>query len=115
MPPEALSGAPSLYRRQRRHAGTQEIALENFGYNVLTALSGGKGSEQASNCPIDVVILGYFIPEMNRQEIAVEIKRLKPHAPIIMLSKQWMFSAGLEVARCLYVGCKSNLPLSHDS
>jgi CheY-like chemotaxis protein len=60
--------------------------LEAFGYRVLTALSGSKGVELASIHSVDVVIVDYSMPEMNGQEVAVEIKRRRPHAPIIMLS-----------------------------
>jgi CheY-like chemotaxis protein len=60
--------------------------LEAFGYTVLTALSGSKGLELASIHSVDVVVVDYYMPEMNGPEVAIEIKRLKPHAPIIMLS-----------------------------
>ena len=59
---------------------------ESFGYTVLTAASGGKGLELASTNPVDVVIVDYFMPEMNGQEVAVQMRRLNPKAPIIMLS-----------------------------
>jgi CheY-like chemotaxis protein len=60
--------------------------LESFGYTVLTAASGGKGLELASAYPVDVVIVDYFMPEMNGQEVAIQMRRLNPRAPIIMLS-----------------------------
>jgi CheY-like chemotaxis protein len=60
--------------------------LETFGYRVLTALSGREGLELASVHSVDVVIVDYCMPEMNGAEVALEIKRLAPHAPIIMLS-----------------------------
>jgi CheY-like chemotaxis protein len=60
--------------------------LESFGYTVLTAASGGKGLELASIHPVDLVIVDYLMPEMNGQEVAIEMRRLKPQAPIIMLS-----------------------------
>jgi CheY-like chemotaxis protein len=60
--------------------------LESFGYTVLTAASGGKGLELASRCSVDVVIVDYLMPEMNGQEVAKEMRRLKPLTPIIMLS-----------------------------
>src|ERR1019366_9363038 len=60
--------------------------LESFGYSVLTAESGGKGLELASKHSVDVVILDYFMPEMNGQEVAIEMRRLRPEAAIIMLS-----------------------------
>ena len=60
--------------------------LETLGYTVLTAPSGSKGLELASIHSVDVVIVDYFMPEMNGQEFAIEMRRLKPQAPIIMLS-----------------------------
>ena len=64
----------------------EKAFLETFGYTVLTALSGRKGLELASVHPIDVVIVDYVMPEMNGQEFAINMKRLYPQAPIIMLS-----------------------------
>jgi CheY-like chemotaxis protein len=60
--------------------------LECFGYTVLTARSGCKGLELASKHPVDVVIVEYLMPEMNGQEVAVEMRRLRPLAPIILLT-----------------------------
>ena len=60
--------------------------LESFGYTVLTAASGGKGLELASMHSVDVVIVDYLMPGMSGQEVAMEMRRLKPQAPIIMLS-----------------------------
>jgi len=53
---------------------------------VLTAASGGKGLELASKHSVDVVILDYFMPEMNGHAVAIEMRQLRPQAPIIMLS-----------------------------
>jgi CheY-like chemotaxis protein len=61
--------------------------LETFGYTVLTASSCGKGLELASTRPVDVVILDYFMPTMNGQAIAIEMRRLRPQAPIILLTE----------------------------
>ncbi len=60
--------------------------LESFGYTVLTAPSGSEGLELASVHSVDVVIVDYLMPEMKRQELAVEIRRLRPLAPIILLT-----------------------------
>jgi len=60
--------------------------LESFGYTVLTAPSGSEGLELASIHSIDVVIVDYSMPEMNGQEVAIELKRLRPQASVIMLS-----------------------------
>src|SRR5271168_4949050 len=61
--------------------------LETFGYTVLTAPSGSKGLELASMFSVDVVILDYFMPTMNGQKVATELRRLRPQAPIILLTE----------------------------
>jgi CheY-like chemotaxis protein len=61
--------------------------LEAFGYAVLTAPSGDKGLEMASIYSVDVVVLDYFMPSMNGQEIATELRRLRPQVPIILLTE----------------------------
>jgi DNA-binding response OmpR family regulator len=60
--------------------------LEAFGYTVLIEPSGRKGLELASIHSVDIVIVDYVMPEMNGQEFAIEMRRLRPQAPIIMLS-----------------------------
>lgn len=64
----------------------EKAFLESFGYTVVTAPSGGKGLELASIHSFDVVIVDYFMPEMNGQEVAIEMRRLRPQTSIIMLS-----------------------------
>jgi CheY-like chemotaxis protein len=64
----------------------EKAFLETFGYTVLTAPSGSKGLELASAHSVDVVIVDYFMPGMSGPEVAIEMRRLRPQAPIIMLS-----------------------------
>jgi CheY-like chemotaxis protein len=64
----------------------EKAFLETFGYTVLTARSGVRGLELACVHPVDVVIVDYFMPEMDGEEFALEMKQLRPQAPIIMLS-----------------------------
>ncbi len=64
----------------------EKAFLETFGYTVLAAPSGLKGLELASIHAVDVVFVDYFMPEMNGDEFAAEMRRLSPQAPIIMLS-----------------------------
>lgn len=64
----------------------EKALLESMGYTVLTALSGEKGLELASLHAVDVVVIDYFMPEMNGLEVALEMRRLRPQTPIIMLS-----------------------------
>src|SRR5579864_1300224 len=60
--------------------------LESFGYTVLTAATGSRGLELASMHAVDLVIVDYVMPEMNGHEVAIAMRRLRPQAPIIMLS-----------------------------
>jgi CheY-like chemotaxis protein len=60
--------------------------LESFGYTVLTAATGSRGLELASMHSVDLVIVDYVMPEMNGHEVAIAMRRLRPQAPIIMLS-----------------------------
>src|SRR5579863_3601594 len=64
----------------------EKAFLESFGYTVLTASSGGKGLELASMHLVDFVIVDYRMPGMNGHQLAIEMRRLRPLAPIIMLS-----------------------------
>jgi|SRR5208282_680654 len=66
----------------------EKAFLESFGYTILTAPGGGKALELASIYAVDVVIVDYFMPEMNGPEVAIEMRRLRPQAPIIMLSAE---------------------------
>ena len=64
----------------------EKAFLESVGYSVLTAPNGSKGLELASLHSIDVVIVDYLMPEMDGEQLAIEMRRLRPQAPIIMLS-----------------------------
>jgi CheY-like chemotaxis protein len=63
-----------------------EIFLGSVGYTVLSADSGGKGLELASVRSFDIVIVDYFMPEMDGQVVAIQMRKLRPQVPIIMLS-----------------------------
>ena len=69
----------------------EKLFLESFGYTVLTAPSGGEGLELAATHPVDVVIVDYLMPEMNGQEIAIEMRRLGPKRQSSCSLGQWMF------------------------
>jgi CheY-like chemotaxis protein len=60
--------------------------LESFGYTVLIAPSGNKALELASIHSIDVVVVDYVMPEMNGHQVVLEMRQLRPKAPIIMVS-----------------------------
>ena len=67
--PELSSGVLLCIDDNQDVLECEKAFLEDFGYTVLTALSGGKGLEVASMYSVDVVIVDYCMPEMNGQEL----------------------------------------------
>ena len=84
--PELSSGVVLCIDDNQDVLECEKAFLETFGYTVLTAPSGSKGLELASAHSVDVVIVDYFMPGMSGPEVAIEMRRLRPQAPIIMLS-----------------------------
>jgi DNA-binding NtrC family response regulator len=66
--------------------GYQRELLERRGFTVLTAASARQGLQIAVACAVAAVIVDYHMPDMNGHELATEIKRLRPHVPIVMVS-----------------------------
>lgn len=64
----------------------EKAFLETFGYTVVTASSGPEGLKLAGRYSFDVVVVDYNMPTMSGQEFAIAMRRLRPLAPIIMLS-----------------------------
>ncbi len=84
--PELSSGVVLCIDDNQDVLECEKAFLETFGYTVLTAPSGSKGLELASAHSVDVVIVDYFMPGMSGPEVAIEMRRVRPQAPIIMLS-----------------------------
>lgn len=64
----------------------RRVLLENAGYRVFTALTGKQGIEVFRYQPIDVVILDYWMADMDGLDVAERLKTLSPKTPVIMLS-----------------------------
>jgi len=64
----------------------RRAVLERAGYSVRTALNGPEGLDAFSSEPIDLVILDYSMPGMHGGDVALEMRRLRPTVPIILLS-----------------------------
>jgi CheY-like chemotaxis protein len=64
----------------------RRVLLENEGYRVFTALTGKQGIDIFRYQPIDVVILDYWMADMDGLDVAAQLKTLSPKTPIIMLS-----------------------------
>ena len=60
--------------------------LEKAGYRVFTALTGREGIDIFRYQPIDVVILDYWMADMDGLDVAAALKLINTRTPIIMLS-----------------------------
>jgi CheY-like chemotaxis protein len=64
----------------------RKIMLESRGYAVLTANNGSDGLRVFDENPVDLVVLDYYMPELNGGEVASEMRRRRPGVPIVFLS-----------------------------
>jgi CheY-like chemotaxis protein len=64
----------------------RKMLLESQGYKVLTATSGREGLQLFATHPIAAVVLDYAMPEMNGDQVAIALKRLKPDVKILLFS-----------------------------
>jgi CheY-like chemotaxis protein len=64
----------------------RKIMLESRGFRVLTASDGRHGLALFEEHTVDVVVLDYFMPDMNGGQVAAEMRRRRPEVPIIFLS-----------------------------
>ena len=64
----------------------RKMLLERAGYRVLPAEDGPAGLELFAANQIDAVVLDYSMPGMSGAEVVVELRRIKPAVPILMLS-----------------------------
>jgi CheY-like chemotaxis protein len=64
----------------------RKIMLESRGYRVLTANDGTEGLKVFDENHVDLVVLDYFMPELNGGEVATEMRRRRPGVPIVFLS-----------------------------
>src|SRR6476660_753845 len=60
--------------------------LERLGYSVELALNGREALRIFQQKPIDLAIVDYYMPGMNGDVVAMEMKRLQPFVPIIIFS-----------------------------
>ncbi len=64
----------------------RKMLLEYHGYEVLTAQNGHEGLQVFAANPIAAVVLDYSMPGMTGDQVAAEMKRLKPAVKILLLS-----------------------------
>jgi CheY-like chemotaxis protein len=64
----------------------RKIMLESHGFHVLTASDGRQGLAVFDQNQVDLVVLDYFMPDMNGGDVAAELRKRRPDVPIIFLS-----------------------------
>ncbi len=64
----------------------EKALLERSGYKILTAASAQQGLRLVTICKCDAVLLDYEMPGMKGDEVACEIKRIRPGLRVILLS-----------------------------
>ncbi len=62
------------------------ILLESLGYKVISEANAERGLRFFKTHAVDAVVMDYQMPGMNGGEAAVEMKRLRPEVPVLILS-----------------------------
>ena len=69
------------------HRNPDELTLlQEHGYELITATSGGEGLRLFMSIPVDGILLEYHLGLMDGAVVADEIKRVRPTVPIVMLA-----------------------------
>ncbi len=77
----------------------RKIMLESHGFQVLTATNGQEGIALFEQHDVDLVVLDFYMPELNGGQVAAEMRRRRPTIPIIFLSAYFSLpSDALEMA-----------------
>lgn len=76
----------------------RKLLLTIAGYEVVTAASGEEGLELFKRDCVDLVIADHFLTDKTGTEIACEMKTIKPHVPILIVSAASDTPEGIEFA-----------------
>ena len=60
--------------------------LDAAGYSVLATLSPAEGIQLFRANQVDLVLLDYWMADMNGLAVALELKRINSNVPLVMLS-----------------------------
>ena len=66
----------------------EKMLLEENGYRVLTATNGKEAVQVFMSHSVDLVLIDYYMPEMNGGMAAVRMKDSKPDVPVALLSSE---------------------------
>lgn len=64
----------------------RKLLLESHGFVVLTASDGQQGLALFDQHQVDLVVLDYYMPGLNGEQVAAELRRRAADVPIIFLS-----------------------------
>jgi len=76
----------------------RKLVLTIAGYECVTAASGEEGLELFKRSAVDLVIADHFLTGKTGTEIASEMKTIKPHVPILIVSAAVDTPTGIEFA-----------------
>ena len=62
------------------------LYLQSVGFSVTTARTAQEGLQLFAVSPVDLVLLDYGLPDINGDEVAATMRRIKPDVRIIMFS-----------------------------
>ncbi len=65
-----------------------ESTLSTNSYSVMTARTGQQVLHLAAAHPLDAVVLDYELRDMKGEDVAREVKRLRPKAQVVMFSEK---------------------------
>ena len=65
---------------------TRRAVLETHGYQVFTATTAEKALYLFSTQTIDLVLTDHLIPNVSGTLLANDLKRVKPHIPVVVFS-----------------------------
>lgn len=63
------------------------LFLNDKGYDVTTVNNGDDALEKIKQCDFDIVLLDENMPGISGLETLVQLKNIKPHLPVIMITK----------------------------
>jgi CheY-like chemotaxis protein len=65
----------------------QLTLLQENGYELVTAANGSEGLRLLMSRPVDAIVLEYHLGLLDGAVVAAEIRKVRPHIPIVMLTE----------------------------
>jgi DNA-binding response OmpR family regulator len=68
------------------YMGALKYMLERAGYEVTPATTGDQALRLLTTMHVDGVLLEYDLPDATSSAVRAEMKRIKPHVPVLMFA-----------------------------